>query len=152
MNLNKVFLIGRLVDDPEIRMTPSGQNIANFRIATNRTWIDSITKEKKEKAEFHNIVAWGRLGEIIGQYLKKGSIVFIEGRIETRSWIDQNNQKHYRTEIIAEGMQMGPKLSGGGLAKNSNQGNIKQEEELPTVDLESGGADAEEVNPDDIPF
>jgi len=153
MNLNKVFLIGRLVDEPEIRMTPSGQNVASFRIATNRIWTDPQSG-KKEKTEYHNIVAWRRLGEIAGQYLKKGSMVFIEGRMETRSWVDKNNFKHFRTEIIAENMQLGPKPMGPSGNSEFNKNNKQEDmeapiEELPTVDISE---EQDDIKPEDIPF
>jgi len=109
MNLNKVILVGRLTQNPEIRTTPSGQTICNFGLATNRVWIDRETNQKQEKTEFHNIVLWRRLADIASQYLKKGDLVLIEGRIETRSWQDTTGSKKYRTEIIAENIQLGPK-------------------------------------------
>ncbi|MFY9457361.1 MAG: single-stranded DNA-binding protein [Candidatus Spechtbacterales bacterium] len=109
MNLNRAIIIGRVTQDPELRTTPSGQSVSNFSVATNRTWTNSQTHEKQEKAEFHNIVAWSRLAEIANQYLKKGTLVMVEGRIETRSWSDASGNKRYRTEIIAENMQLGPR-------------------------------------------
>lgn len=109
MNLNKAIIVGRVTQDPQLRTTPSGQPVCNFSIATNRIWTDSGTNEKQEKAEFHNVVAWRRLAEIANQYLAKGSLVMIEGRIETRSWDDQSGNKRYRTEIVAENMQLGPR-------------------------------------------
>lgn len=114
MNLNKAFVLGRLTRDPESRSTPSGQQVCNFSIATSRVWNDQNTHQRQEKTEFHNIVTWGRLAEIAGQYLTKGALVLVEGRIETRSWDDQTGQKKYRTEIIAENMQMGPRTQGTG--------------------------------------
>jgi len=106
MALNKVLLIGNLTRDPELRSTSSGQSVANFGLATNRVWKDSNTGERREAAEFHNIVMWRRLAEIAGQYLRKGSKIFVEGRIQTRSWQDQSGNKRYMTEIVAENMQM----------------------------------------------
>jgi len=110
MNLNKVFLIGRLTQDPELRSTPSGQSVATLRMATNRVWNDP-SGNKKDATEFHTVVAWGRLGEIANQYLKKGGLVMIEGRIQTRTWTDQNNIKKYFTEVVAEGLQLGPRMA-----------------------------------------
>ena len=111
MNLNKVFLIGRLTQDPEVRSTPSGQQVATIRIATSRVWNDQATKQKREATEFHTIIAWGRLAEICGQYLKKGGLALFEGRLQTRSWDDKNTgAKRYVTEIVAENMQLGPRL------------------------------------------
>jgi len=111
MNLNKVFLIGRLTADPEMRSTPSGQAVCSLRIATNRIWTDRESGQRQEKTEYHNIVLWRRLAEIASQYLTKGSLVLIEGRLETRSWEDASGNKRYRTEIIAENLQLGPKTA-----------------------------------------
>ena len=104
--INKAILIGRLGSDPEIRYTPSGVAVANFSIATSEEWKDKDTGEKRERTEWHRIVAWGRLGEICGEYLSKGRQVFIEGRIQTRDWEDQNGVKRYTTEIVANQMLM----------------------------------------------
>ena len=120
MYLNKAFLIGNLTADPELRNTPSGQPVCNFSIATNRVWKDRNTGQQQKKTEFHNIVAWRRLAEIVSQFLKKGSLVYIEGRLETRSWEDQSSGvKKYRTEIIAESLQLGPRTSNAGGGFNS---------------------------------
>jgi len=109
MNLNKVYLIGRLASDPEFRTTPSGQEVATLRMATNRVWKDSSSGEKREATEFHSIVVWGRLAQIANQYLNKGAMAMIEGRLQTRSWEGQDGVKRYRTEIVAENLQLGPK-------------------------------------------
>ena len=106
MNLNKVSLIGNLTREPMSRTLPSGQSVTNFGLATNHLWWDAKSKEKKESAEFHNIVAWGKLGEICGKYLKKGSKVYIEGRLQTRAWTDRAGAKRSRTEVIAENLIM----------------------------------------------
>jgi single-strand DNA-binding protein len=111
MNLNKVFLIGRLTQDPEVRTIANGQNVASFSMATNRTWTDKAGA-KQEQAEFHNIVVWARLAEIAGQYLKKGQTIMVEGRLQTRNWVGQDGVKRYRTEVVCENFQMGPKASG----------------------------------------
>src|SRR3989339_527335 len=115
MDLNKVMIIGNVVRDPEMRSTPGGQNVSSFSIATNLVWKDQ-SGQKQEKAEFHNIVAWRRLAEISSQYLKKGSKIYIEGRLQTRSWDDPNGIKRYKTEIIAENMIMLDRIGGGGAA------------------------------------
>ncbi len=94
MNLNRVVLIGRLTQDPEARTTASGQNVTTIRMATNRVWTDP-SGQRKDATEFHSVVAWGRLGEIANQYLKKGGLVMIEGRLQTRSWVDQANVRKY---------------------------------------------------------
>lgn len=148
MNLNKIFVLGNVVKNPESRTTPSGQTVATFSIATNRMWTDK-QGQKQKKAEFHNIVAWGKLGEICAQYLEKGKLVFIEGRVETRSWDAPDGTKKYRTEVIAENMQMGPRSSGTqntSGAANHNQGTDVVIEEVPII--ESG----DEIEIKDIPF
>ncbi|HHD92437.1 MAG TPA: single-stranded DNA-binding protein [Candidatus Portnoybacteria bacterium] len=111
MNFNKVVILGNLTRDPESKVLPSGQPVVNFSVATNRFWRDAQGNNQKE-AEFHNIVVYGRLTEICSRYLRKGGLVLIEGRLKTRSWQDSGGQKHYRTEIIAEGIQLGPRNSG----------------------------------------
>lgn len=116
--VNKVFLLGNLGRDPEIRSTQSGQPVANFSIATNRRWVDR-TGQRQEQTEWHNIVCFGRQAEVAGQYLQKGKQIFVEGRIQTRSWDDrQTGEKKYRTEIICENFQMlgqrGDQEGGGG--------------------------------------
>lgn len=114
MNLNKVFLIGRLTQDPEGRTIQSGQAVTTIRMATNRVWHDNATNQKKEATEYHTVVAWGRLAEIANQYLKRGGLVMIEGRLQTRSWQGQDGNKRYTTEIVADSLQMGPRSSGMG--------------------------------------
>ena len=104
--INKAIIIGRLGRDPEVRYTPSGVAVANFSVATSEDWKDKDSGEKKERTEWHRIVAFGKLGEICGQYLSKGKQVYIEGRIQTRDWEDQNGVKRYTTEIVANQMQM----------------------------------------------
>lgn len=105
MSLNRAQIIGNLTRDPEVRQTPGGAAVASFGVATNFQWTDQ-SGQKQEKVEFHNVVAWRRLAEICGQYLKRGSKVFIEGRIQTRSWEGEDGQKRYRTEIVADNMIM----------------------------------------------
>lgn len=100
-DLNKVMLIGHLAADPELRSTAGGQTVANFRVATNRQWNDAQGQQQSQ-TEFTQIVVWGRLADIANQYLRKGRQVYVEGRIQTRSWTDQANQKHWRTEVVAE--------------------------------------------------
>jgi len=157
MNLNKVILIGRLTRDPESRTTPSGQTVCNFSIATNRIW--NQNNQKQEKTEFHNIVLWQRLAEIASQYLKKGSIVLVEGRLQTRSWQDPSGNKKYRTEIIAESLQLGPRVSNPGVGsanyaasqkKNPQEtGQLAEEEDIPVIEENK---DDGEINVKDIPF
>ena len=142
MNLNKVFLIGRLAADPESRMTPSGQMVTTVRIATNRVWNNRSTGEKQEQVEFHTIVAWRNLAEIISKYLRKGQMAFFEGRLQTRSWQGQDGVKRYRTEIIGESMQLGPKVLGEQPTPQT------KEEEIPIIEEKEDG----EINVEDIPF
>ncbi|MEM9553161.1 MAG: single-stranded DNA-binding protein [Acidobacteriota bacterium] len=112
--VNKVFLLGNLGRDPEVRSTGSGQPVANFSLATNRRWRDR-DGNRQEQTEWHNIVCFGRSAEIAGQYLRRGKQIFVEGRIQTRSWDDQQSgEKKYRTEIICENFQMLGQAGGGG--------------------------------------
>ena len=142
MNLNKAMILGNVTRDPESRSTTSGQTVTTFGIATNRFYTDA-QKQKQQKVEFHNIVAWGRLGEICAQYLKKGQLVFVEGRIENRSWDAPDGTKKFRTEIIAESMQMGPKVGGGDSQRSSSPS--AREEDAPSYN-------DEEIEVKDIPF
>ncbi len=145
MDLNKATIIGRLTADPESRTTPTGQTVVSFSVATNLVWKDS-NGEKKEKTEFHNIVAWRKLAEIITQYLKKGSQIYLEGRLQTRSWEDQNGVKKYRTEIIADNMIMLGSKSDNASNVNSTNNN---EDSAPQEKKEEA---EEEINIEDIPF
>lgn len=152
MNLNKVFLIGNLTRDPELRSLPSGISVASFGIATNRVWKNQ-QGERQEEAQFHNIVVFGRQAENVNQYLTKGSLVLVEGRIQTRSWEGRDGVKQYRTEIVAERVQFGPKnvAKSGGFNKNEasepgNQ-NAPVREELPEINIDEG-----EIKPEDLPF
>jgi len=134
--VNKVILIGRLVKDPEIRYTPSGTAVANFTIATSREWKDRNTGEKQESTEWHRIVAWERLGEVCGEYLHKGSQVYIEGRLQTRSWEDQDGNKRWTTEVIAQAMQMlDPAGKGGATQSNSQQPSAEEPINIPEDDI-----------------
>lgn len=155
MNLNKAMIIGNLTRDPEVKTLPSGQTVANFSIATNFVWKDSQTGEQKEQVEYHNIVAWRRLGEICGQYLKKGSKVYIEGRLQTRSWDDQNGVKHYRTEINAENMIMLDRAgSNTNTGQQFSQGNQAQQPQQPQQPQSTPQVsdNTEEIQVENIPF
>lgn len=112
-SLNRAQVIGNLTRDPEARQTPGGQMVASFSVATNRTWTDG-SGQRQEKADFHNVVAWGKLAEICSQYLKKGRKVFVEGRMQTREWDGEDGQKRYRTEIVAENIILLDKPGEGG--------------------------------------
>ena len=141
------MLFGNLTRDPELRALPSGMNVCSFAVATNRVYRDREGK-KQEQTDFHNIVVFGRQADTVAQYLKKGSSVYVEGRIQTRSWDDKTSgEKRYRTEVVAERVQFGPKSAGGGGKR------------APVADEEvtgNGGSGIEypkdEINPDDIPF
>ncbi len=113
MYLNKIYILGNLTQAPELKTLPTGNKVCTFSIATNRTWKDAATGSKKEAVEFHNIVTFGRQAEICGQYLQKGSQLLVEGRVQTRSWDDTDGKKKYRTEIIAENIQLGNRPQGG---------------------------------------
>jgi single-strand DNA-binding protein len=143
MNLNKVFLIGNLTRDPEARTTTSGHSVANFGVATNRIFTDAAGQRQKQ-AEFHHVVAFGKLAEICNQYLNKGKLVMIEGRLNTRSWEGQDGVKRFRTEIIAERMQMGPRGASAGQAESQSRADPA---DLPTIE-----AEPDEIDPKDIPF
>src|SRR3989338_11540168 len=148
MNLNKVFLIGNLNRDPELKSLPSGQSVVNLGLATNRMWKGKDGTTQKQ-AEFHNIVMFGRLAEIAKQYLQKGAMIMIEGRIQTRTWEGQDGKKNYKTEIIAEAMQMGPRRGDDrqGTAPAENPIDIPAgKEELATVEYPE-----DEIKPEDIP-
>lgn len=147
MNLNKAMIIGNVTRDPEVRTTPAGQNVASFSVATNYVWTDQ-SGQKQEKAEFHNIVAWRKLADICAQYLKKGSKVYIEGRMQTRDWTGQDGIKRYRMEIIAENMIM---LDRAGSAPAG--GNYGQPSNVPTNQVEDfGPVNDDEIKVENIPF
>ncbi len=167
MNLNKVFLLGRLTADPISRTTPSGQQVATFSIATNRVWYDKVSG-KKEDVQFHNIVVWGKQADVAQRFLTKGGVVFIEGRLQTRAWDDKAGQKRRTTEIIAESLQLGPRPMGmgqpagaAGMGEQRTGGGFAPQEpalpELPTVELGEGSAHdfpapEEGINPNDLNF
>ncbi len=150
MNLNKVFIIGRVTQDPELRTTQTGQQVVSFGVATNRFWTDRNSQEQKKKTEFHNVILWRRLADIASRFLTKGSLVCIEGRIETRSWQGQDGVKRYRTEIIGESMQLGPKGSSGTPSHAESPS-----EEIPIIEEDAPIApppEENEVDIKDIPF
>lgn len=157
MNLNKAFIIGNLTRDPELRTLPSGTAVCTFGIATNRVWKNQAG-EKQQEAQFHNIVAFGRQGEIANQYLKKGSMVFIEGRIQTRNWDAQDGSKRSRTEIVTERLQLGPRRSNSSESSFNQQTSDSQTQtpknpkQKESETLETIEYPEENNNPDDIPF
>jgi single-strand DNA-binding protein len=121
-SVNKVILVGNLGADPETKYLPSGDAVANIRLATTDRWKDKASGEMKEATEWHRIAFFGRLAEIAGEYLKKGSQVYIEGRIRTRKWQDKEGQDRYSTEIVADSMQMLGSRSGAGEARSEPRG------------------------------
>ena len=158
-NLNKVMLIGRLGQDPEIRYTQSGSAVANATIATNDYWTDK-QGEKQERAEWHSLVLWDRLADLAQSYLKKGSQVYVEGRLQTRNWEDQQGQKHYKTEVVVTTMQfLDTKSSEGG--DTPVGGTSDYSDSSTTPQASSSSADSangqkatqdDEFIKDDIPF
>ena len=150
MYLNKAFLFGNLTRDPELKSLPSGIKVVSFGLATNRTWKDK-NGVKQESTTFHNIVSFGKQAEIMAQYLKKGRGVFIEGRIETRSWDDKNDgTKKYRTEIIVDNFQFGP---GGDRGEgNFQKSSVEAKPATKAPQMDTIEYPTEEINPEDIPF
>lgn len=151
MYLNKALLYGNLTRDPELKSLPSGMKVATFSVATNRVYKDR-DGNRQESTDFHNIVVFARQAETVAQYLKKGRGVFIEGRMQTRSWDAQDGTKRYRTEVVADRVQFGPQGGGGygegasSHAASSSPGG-KSEQEPPAIDYPQ-----EDINPEDIPF
>jgi single-strand DNA-binding protein len=168
MDLNKVILVGRVTADPQVRTTPGGQSVTTIGVATNRTWTDK-QGQKQEQTEFHNVVLWGRTAEIAGQYLTKGAMVLIEGRLQTRSWTDKQGQQRKTTEVMAERMQLGPRAAnagGGGGGGNwqsgaRGTGSGASASAAPAGDADAGPSldeipvinlEEDEIKPEDIPF
>lgn len=149
MYINKAIIYGNLTRDPELKSLPSGIQVCEIGVATNRTWKDK-NGAKQESTDYHNVVTFGKQAELVKQYLSKGNGIFVEGRIQTRSWDAQDGTKRYRTEIVADRIQFGPK--GGAVAPGSYQKSApvqKKEDqpETPTIDYPE-----EEINAEDIPF
>jgi single-strand DNA-binding protein len=158
MNLNKVFIIGNLTRDVDLRTTPSGMSVASVGVATNRVWNDK-SGARREEVEFHNVVLWGKQAELAKQYLAKGRMVMIEGRLQTRSWDDkQTGQKRFRTEIIAERIQFGPRQSGPRFSEESsdrmaNPAKHPQTDPLDEIQLdEAFGPEGAQAEIKDTPF
>jgi single-strand DNA-binding protein len=153
MNLNRAMIIGNLTRDPELRTTPSGQNVSNFSVATSSQWTDA-TGKKQERVEYHNIVAWGKLADICRQYLGKGRKVYIEGRLQTRDWEAQDGSKKTRTEIIAENMIMldrPPAGSGAPGYSGPTEPTIAPITDKSQSEMDKGVGE-EEIKLEDIPF
>lgn len=144
MNLNKVYLIGRLTRDPETRALPSGQSVTSFGMATDRFFTDK-SGQKQQQTEFHNIVLFGRLADIASQYLNKGSLVLIEGRIRNRTWKDSSGNQRYRTEIIGERIQLGPRTAGKVVPPAQKEKEESPKEDIPVIE-------ENEIDIKDIPF
>jgi single-strand DNA-binding protein len=165
--VNKVILIGNLGADPEVRFTPGGQAVANFRIATSETWNDK-NGQKQERTEWHRIVVWGKLAELCGEYLKKGRQCYVEGRLQTREWTDKENRKNYTTEVVAntvtflggrDGAGAGAGGGGGSRGGGSSQRGGGQQQGgyddygAPPMGMdEGGGGGGNGGGDDDIPF
>lgn len=157
MYLNKAMIIGNLTRDPEMRALPSGNKVCSFSLATNRVWKDK-NGAKQESVDYHNIVVFGRQAEIVAQYLRKGASTLVEGRIQTRSWDDKDGSKKYRTEIVADTIQFGPRTGGAGGGQSgggSNAGasvNASAPAASAPAPMDTIEYPEEEINPDDIPF
>jgi len=150
--VNKAILVGNLGADPEVRYMPSGAAVANIRIATSEQWKDKQSGEAQERTEWHNIVLFGRLGEVAGEYLRKGSQVYIEGRIQTRKWQDKQGNDRYTTEIVANDMQMlGGRGGAGGGAGGGGGGGGRTQDPGQDYGNQGGGGAAPDFD-DDIPF
>ncbi|TSC53900.1 MAG: single-strand DNA-binding protein [Parcubacteria group bacterium LiPW_39] len=155
MNFNKAIILGNLTKDPELRTLPSGQSVTNFGVATNRFYTDK-NGGKQQTVEFHNVVAFGKLADICSRYLNKGKLVLVEGRLQTRSWQGQDGVKRYRTEIVMENMQLGPR----GAASQEGAAPAPPapaEEEIPVIEADevmnlTEEEQKEKVNVNDIPF
>jgi single-strand DNA-binding protein len=145
MNLNKAMIIGNITRDPELKNTPSGQSVVSFGVATNLVWTDQGGQQQK-KTEFHNIIAWRKLAEVCAKYLKKGSKVYIEGRLQTTDWAGQDGVKRYRTEIVAENMIMLDNKMGGTPTGATLNNTSEQIIEIPEDPME------EEIRVENIPF
>jgi len=143
--INKVIIVGRLGQDPEIRYTPNGQPVANFSVATSEVWLDKQSGEKQERTEWHRIVVWGKLAELCRDYLKKGKQIYLEGKLQTRSWNDKSDQKRYATEIIAQSIQF---LD----AMTKNENNVNKNSDTQNIMDNIPNNEENFINDEDIPF
>ena len=152
MYINKVQILGNLTRDPELRAIPTGIKVASFSIATNRTWKDASGK-KQDATEYHNVVAFAKPAELIAQYCKKGSSLYVEGRLQTRSW-EKDGEKKYRTEIVVENFQFGPRPQSDGPQTRTwrKEDDAKSEGGQGAPDIDTIEYPAEESNPEDIPI
>lgn len=147
MYLNKAIIVGNLTRDPEKKALPSGITVTSFGIATNRIWVKD--GQKQESTDYHNIVVFGKQAETSAQYLKKGQNVMVEGRIQTRSWDDADGKKNYRTEIVADRVQFGPKAGGSG---STGVTDAETPQNSPSDDGAQIDYPEDDINPEDIPF
>lgn len=146
---NMVIIIGNLTRDPELRYTPQGHAVVSFGVATNREWT-TAEGEKKEDTQFHEVVAWNRLAEICKEFLVKGRKVYVKGRLQTRTWDDENKVRHYRTEIVSDDMIILDSRRGTTVVPVGSAGVVPAKESAAVEEKEKGGG--EEVNPDSMPF
>ncbi len=142
--INKVILVGNLGNDPDVRYTANGAAVSNISIATSESWKDKETGEQQERTEWHRVVFFGRLAEIVAEYLKKGSQVYVEGRLQTRKWQDKDGHDRYTTEVVANEMQM--------LGSRSSGGNYEQPSSAPANEPAPAKKPDENFVDDDIPF
>ena len=157
MDLNRVLIVGRMTGVPELRRTPGGMSVTSFGVATNRVSKDK-SGNRREETEFHNVVAWGRQAEIASQFLTKGALVLIEGRLQTRSWQDKQGGARKTTEIICERLQLGPRAAGAGAPRGASMNGADApsapasrpaEEEIPVINLDE---EPEQGSHEEIPF
>lgn len=153
MYLNKALIIGNLTRDPEMRSLPSGIQVASFSVATNRVWKDK-NGTRQESADYHNVVVFGRQAETVSQFLRKGASVLVEGRMQTRSWDGPDGKKNYRTEVVADRVQFGPRSSGSSQAPTPTPSNTKggSDDAAGAPPIETIEYPEESINLDDIPF
>lgn len=150
MNLNKAMIIGNVTRDPELKSTPSGQNVVSFSVATNFVWTDQSGNQQK-KAEFHNVVAWRKLAEICAKYLKKGSKVYLEGRLQTTDWTGNDGVKRYRTEIVADNMIMLDNKGDSSSSSSANYPSHNSRQDEAIIEVPEEPAD-DEIRVENIPF
>ena len=153
MNLNKAILVGNITRDPELKTMPNGTSVCNFSIATNRIWNDK-QGQKQQAVEFHNIVVFGRMADTVGQYMKKGSQILIEGRLQTRTW-EKDGHNNYRTEIVAESVQFGAKPKSAQENQEAVQPSTPEQDVVQTSDPEpetESKGEQSEIKIEDIPF
>lgn len=154
MYINKAIIIGNLTRDPEKRSLPNGTVVTSLSLATNRVWKDK-DGNKQENTDYHNVVVFGRPAETAAQYLQKGQSVYVEGRIQTRSWDDKDGTKKYRTEIVADSVQFGQKSGGTSANTSSNQSSNQAPNSVNSEPTDVGGQieyPADDIDPEDIPF